>query len=250
MKLDNEILKSFNVKDELCPIIWEGEGESTKLKPVIRKKLLQIAEMFRDFVGVDFFVDDIVLMGSLVNYNWSKYSDADLHIVVDFNEFDQDMIDVYQELFEVKKKIFAQIHNIKIYGFDVELYIQDKNIEPVSSGVYSVLNDDWVIFPKKESIKVDKKLLTEKIKQWVRIIDNIDDVIKDLDPEEAIDYIKSYKKKLKKYRGCGLEKGGEFSYENIVFKYLRRSGHIAKLHNLQTKIEDENLTLKENLKKN
>ncbi len=58
----------------------------------------------------------------------------------------------------------------------------------------------------------------------------------------------SYKKKLKKFRTCGLEKGGEYSYENIVFKYLRRSGHIGKLHNLQTKIEDESLSLKENLK--
>jgi predicted nucleotidyltransferase len=87
------------VKDELCPDIWEGQGESAKLKPNVRKKLLQIAELFREFVGVNFFVDDIVLMGSLVNYNWSKFSDADLHIIVDFSEFDQDKLDVYQELF-------------------------------------------------------------------------------------------------------------------------------------------------------
>jgi predicted nucleotidyltransferase len=248
VKLDKEILQSFNVKDELCPDIWEGQGESAKLKSNVRKKLLQIAELFRDFVGVDFFVDDIVLMGSLVNYNWSKFSDADLHIIVDFNEFDQDKLDVYQELFEVKKKIFAQIHNIKIYGYDVELYIQDKSTEAVSSGVYSVLNDEWISFPKKEGFQLDKKLLKEKISQWIRIIDGVGDIVKDLDYEESIELIKSYKKKLKKFRSCGLEKGGEFSYENIVFKYLRRSGHIAKLHNLQTKIEDESLSLKENLK--
>jgi len=248
VKLDKEILQSFNVKDELCPDIWEGQGESAKLKSNVRKKLLQIAELFRDFVGVDFFVDDIVLMGSLVNYNWSKFSDADLHIIVDFNEFDQDKLDVYQELFEVKKKIFAQIHNIKIYGYDVELYIQDKSTEAVSSGVYSVLNDEWITFPKKEGFQLDKKLLKEKISQWIRVIDGVEDIVKDLDYEEAIELIKSYKKKLKKFRSCGLEKGGEFSYENIVFKYLRRSGHIAKLHNLQTKIEDESLSLKENLK--
>ena len=70
-----------------------------------------------------------------------------------------------------------------------------------------------------------------------------------LNYEESIDLIKKYKKKLKKYRTCGLETGGEFSYENIVFKYLRRSGHIEKLYDLQTKVEDDNLTLKENLKK-
>jgi predicted nucleotidyltransferase len=248
VKLDKEILQSFNVKDELCPDIWEGQGESAKLKPNVRKKLLQIAELFREFVGVNFFVDDIVLMGSLVNYNWSKFSDADLHIIVDFSEFDQDKLDVYQELFEVKKKIFAQIHNIKIYGYDVELYIQDKSTEAVSSGVYSVLNDEWISFPKKEGFQLDKKLLKQKISQWVNIIDGVEDIVKDLDDEESIELVKSYKKKLKKFRTCGLEKGGEYSYENIVFKYLRRSGHIGKLHNLQTKIEDESLSLKENLK--
>lgn len=249
MKLDNEILQSFKIKDELCPDIWDKVLNDYILKPNVRKKLLQISELFREFIGVEIFVDDIVLMGSLANYNWSKYSDADLHIIVDFNNFDEDKIELYQELFEVKKKIFSQIHNIKIFGYDVELYIQDKNSEAFSSGVYSVLNDEWVMFPKKEKLDIDKKILKEKIGQWINIIDNIDDIIDDLNYEESIDLIKKYKKKLKKYRTCGLETGGEFSYENIVFKYLRRSGHIEKLYDLQTKVEDDNLTLKENLKK-
>ena len=34
---------------------------------------------------------------------------------------------------------------------------------------------------------------------------------------------------MKEYRQGGLEKNGELSYENLVFKYLRRSGHIEKL---------------------
>lgn len=249
MKLDNEILQSFKIKDELCPDIWDKVSGEYVLKTIVRKKLLQISELFREFVGVDIFVDDMVLMGSLANYNWSKYSDADLHIIVDFNNFDKDKIELYQELFEVKKKMFSQIHDIKIFGYDVELYIQDKNSEAVSSGVYSVLNDEWIVFPKKENLDIDKKLLKEKIEQWINIIDNVDDIIDDMDYEESIDLIKKYKQKLKKYRTCGLEKGGEFSYENIVFKYLRRSGHIEKLYDLQTKIEDRNLTLKENLKK-
>ena len=86
------------------------------------------------------------------------------------------------------------------------------------------------------------------IQSWIIIIEGVEDIVKDLDDEDAIELVKSYKKKLKKFRTCGLEKGGEYSYENIVFKYLRRSGHIGKLHNLQTKIEDESLSLKENLK--
>jgi hypothetical protein len=40
--------------------------------------------------------------GSLSNYNWSKFSDADVHIIVDLNQFDKEDIHLYQELFKNK----------------------------------------------------------------------------------------------------------------------------------------------------
>ena len=51
------------------------------------------------------------------------------------------------------------------------------------------------------------------------------------------------KNKLKEYRQSGLEKEGELSYENLVFKYLRRSGHIGKLFDEKTKIKDKELSV-------
>ena len=39
-----------------------------------------------NYLGIDFFIHDILLTGSLANYGWSKYSDVDLHIVIDFDE--------------------------------------------------------------------------------------------------------------------------------------------------------------------
>ena len=51
------------------------------------------------------------------------------------------------------------------------------------------------------------------------------------------------KDKLKDYRQSGLDKDGEFSYENLVFKYLRRSGHIGKLFDEKTKIKDKELSV-------
>jgi hypothetical protein len=40
-----------------------------------------------------------------------------------------------------------------------------------------------------------------------------------------------------------LEKGGEFSYENLVFKYLRRSGLIEKLYDTVNKQSDKELSV-------
>lgn len=243
MKLDQEILDSFKLQSTLCPTVWDLEENPPQLKNEVKLNLIKVSELFRDFIGVDFFLDDVIMTGSLANYNWSKFSDVDLHLVVDFTQFEEDKLELYTELFKVKKTIFNNVHNIKIYGFDVEVYVQDSNEAHFSSGVYSVLYDEWIVEPKHEKIDVDKKILKDKINQWVNIIDGVEETAKDMSAEESKEIIDKYRDKLKKFRSCGLEKGGEFSYENIVFKYLRRSGHIEKLFNLENQILDKELSL-------
>ena len=108
---------------------------------------------------------------------------------------------------------------------------------------FAVLYDEWLVKPKHEKIDIDKKILKEKINQWVNIIDGVTETTTGMSAEESKELIDKYRQKLKKFRGCGLEKGGEFSYENIVFKYLRRSGHIEKLFNLENQILDKELSL-------
>ena len=39
---------------------------------------------FIDFIGVPLLIEDVIFTGSLANYNWSEYSDIDLHVVCDF----------------------------------------------------------------------------------------------------------------------------------------------------------------------
>ena len=243
MKLDQEILDSFKLQTTLCPTVWDLDENPPQLKNEVKLNLIKVSELFRDFIGVDFFVEDVIMTGSLANYNWSKFSDVDLHLVVDFTQFDEDKLELYTELFKVKKTIFNNVHNIKIYGFDVEVYVQDSNESHFSSGVYSVLYDEWIVKPKHEKIDVDKKILKDKINQWVNIIDGVKETTEDISAEESKEIINKYRDKLKKFRSCGLEKGGEFSYENIVFKYLRRSGHIEKLFNLENQILDKELSL-------
>ena len=243
MKLDQEILDSFKLQTTHCPTVWDLDENPPQLKNEVKLNLIKVSELFRDFIGVDFFVDDVIMTGSLANYNWSKFSDVDLHLVVDFTQFEEDKLELYTELFKVKKTIFNNVHNIKIYGFDVEVYVQDSNESHFSSGVYSVLYDEWLVKPKHEKIDVDKKILKDKINQWVNIIDGVKETTEDISAEESKEIIDKYRDKLKKFRSCGLEKGGEFSYENIVFKYLRRSGHIEKLFNLENQILDKELSL-------
>ena len=243
--MEAELIKSFKIQDNLNPKVWEKDGNEFKMKDQVRERLLEISYQFIDFLGVDIVVTDIILTGSLSNYNWSKYSDFDLHIVANFNQYPENQIELYEKLFILKKMIFNQQHDITIFNYEVELYVQNETETHFSSGVYSVLFNEWSNEPKKEDVSIDKELLQQKSKQWMNIIDDLIDSIKDDDVETAKELIQKYKDKLKKYRTCGLEKGGEFSNENLVFKILRRNGYIEKLHNLSSKIIDDKLSMKQ-----
>ena len=242
----SEIIKSFESQDVLNPKIWEKEGKSYIMKPEVREKLLETANVFIDFLGVDVVITDIIMIGSLVNYNWSKFSDIDLHIVVNYNQFPTNSQDLYVEFFDLKKIIFNDRHNIKLFGYDVECFVQSETETAFSSGIYSVLYDMWVNEPKQSEMKnIDVDLLKEKANQWMRIIDGVVENISDEDPDEIKRLVKQYKEKLKKFRNCGLEKGGEMSLENLVFKLLRRNGYIGKLYELPTDLIDKKLSMKQ-----
>jgi predicted nucleotidyltransferase len=230
-----KILDSFSVKDTLNPKVWENPKNPDKsvMIPKIRETLLRIAEKFIEYLGEDVFVEDIVLTGSLANYNWSEFSDFDLHVLVDLQQYEDDT-DLYKELFNLKKQVFNDKHNIRIYGYDVEVYAQDVEEEHYSSGVYSVMNNEWVSEPEKFKNNIDKTILEKKIKNWTQKIDSAIEEEKDLE---------KIKTKLKDYRKSGLEKDGELSYENLVFKFLRRSGHIQKLFDTANKEVDKELSI-------
>ena len=247
MTNEKKIINSFYLQDELNPNVWTfpDDPNDAKLKPEIRERLLKISEIFIDFIDIEIFVHDIILIGSLTGYNWSEFSDFDVHILYDFSDAG-DKKELYQELFRLKKTVFNAAHDIFIKGFEVEVFVQDLNEDEKSIGSYSVLNDEWIRLPKKDDFEIDTKKVTEKSEQWMDIIDGVLENAEDEDLSEAIKLVKKYREKLRKYRTCGLEKEGEYSYENLVFKFLRRNGYLAKLENFKNKITDKKLSL-ENL---
>ena len=236
------ILSSFRLQDELNPKIWESPN---KMSSKVRDRLLDIAYEFIEFLGVDVIISDVVMTGSLANFNWSRFSDVDLHLIADFEQFSEKELPLYEELFRLKKTLFNDKHDIKIYGYDVELYVQNDVEAHFSSGEYSILFDEWKNKPKKEKVKIDTELIKNKSEHWMKIIDEVIDNSDDKSLESGVESINKVKDKLKKYRTAGLEKGGEMSDENLVFKVLRRNGYIQKLFDFQNEYQDKKLSLKE-----
>jgi predicted nucleotidyltransferase len=245
MKTFDDILSSFYIQNDLNEEIWEKTyNDSYVMRPPIRDILLEIANEFVDYLGYDIFVLDVVMTGSLANYNWSDFSDIDLHIMFDFKETGEQK-DLFSDLFKLKKTLFNSTHDIKVKSFDVELYVQDTNEPHVSTGVYSVLYDKWIEQPNMEDVKINKEFLEQKVNSWIDKIDAIIENSKDEDLITANEMINKLKEKLKDYRNSGLKQEGEYSYENLVFKFLRRNGYIQKLFDFQNELMDDRLSLKE-----
>jgi len=243
-----KILQSFKVRDELNSEIWDYPNSQNKkepnLYPDIDKKLLEISDNFINFLGIDVDVEDITMTGSLANYNWSSFSDIDLHVLIDFNSGNVDK-NVLRELFNAKQGMWNSLHDIEVYGFEVELYAQDADEPHFSTGVYSVMNSEWIVSPNKMEDIFDEQKVLQKSIVWMDMIDGLQRKSYLQDSEETLKMIQKVKDKLKKFRRCGLEDMGEFSYENLVFKFLRRNGYLGKLSELKNKITDETLSLEE-----
>jgi hypothetical protein len=232
--MKDNIIQSFVVKDTLNPKVWElpNDIKKAKIKSEIKKGLLDIAKEFIEFLEEDIFIEDIILTGSLSNYNWSQYSDFDLHIVIDLDQFD-DEGEVYLKLFSAKKLIFNDKHNLAIKGYDVEVYPQDSKEEHTAEGQYSLMNSEWLVIPKKEKPPVNKAKLKLKIDHWVEVVKKTLMEADKASLQVAKEKITKISEKLRKFRKRGLESDGEFSIENLVYKYLRRSGLLDKIFNYQ-----------------
>lgn len=233
-------LKSFKPKDELNPKFWVNN----KLNSNVRLKLLDIADDFIDTLGMkNIKITDIVFTGSLANYNWSKYSDIDLHIILDYKSIYND-VEILSDYFNTKKNEWNEEHeNLKIYGFPVEVYVEDSNGESSSSGIYSLEKNKWVIEPEPiETIKLNKFQIKDMAAKIMTKIDGFENIINSEKDNHKIDVISIKIKKLfdslKYYRKIGLEREGEMSANNIVYKILRRSGHLQKLYDLKSKTYD------------
>jgi antitoxin component YwqK of YwqJK toxin-antitoxin module len=238
MEDKDNILKSFEPQKELNPKVWDEDG---KLKKKIKDTLVAIGQEFHKTLEVEAPIDDIIFTGSLANYNWSQYSDVDLHVLMDFNEFDDK--ELIKKYFDAKKAVWNDNHDIKIKGYDVELYAQDKDEPHESTGIYSVMKDEWVKKPKPQDVKIDRETIKKKVKQFEGEYNRILKLYKEEKYEETKKALDKIKDKIKKYRKAGLDKGGEMATENLVFKTMRRSGLMEKIYDLGLETTDKEYTI-------
>ena len=219
----------ITVNRRLNPKIWNGD----QLDPVVASKLKEIAQAFEEFIGIDLNVVDYTITGSNANYTWTEHSDLDLHLIVA-----GEVGDGARELFNAKKALWGEQHNITIKGLPVECYVQGQEEEHHSTGVYSIANNRWLVEPKKIKPEVDDAAVEAKK----------DSAIHDIESallSKDLNQLRKVKEKITKMRKAGLERAGEWSVENLVFKILRNLGLIDEIADKIRELEDQELSLEQ-----
>jgi hypothetical protein len=226
---------SLEYHDQLNPKLWD-EG---KLKPEVRDKLLAFARAWSSFAKIPSeLILDITMTGGNANYNYTPQSDIDVHLIMDRSKLNPDR-EFVDEYLQDKKVLWTLTHKIKVLGYDIEPYAQDNEGRyPQNQGVYSLLNDRWVQFPKKTDFDFrNSPDLKKQVVFYIKMIKNI------IDQDLGIAAIKEVKKKIRDMRAAAIAKSGEYSLENLVFKELRNRGWLDKMNKYEQELSDKELSL-------
>ena len=238
---------SFEVKDSLHPRFWNDEQH---LDMHIRRALLVIAKDFIDEYNLgEYAIDDIIMTGSLANYNWSEeFSDIDLHIIMDTTQLSEDP-SLAKSISDAMRNVWNKTHtDISVGGFPVELYIQDTHEPHKSSGVYSLLDDEWKTSPSLDKLsgEIEEDEIKTRAAEYMNLIDKIEMMYNDIDPLQMYHCCAKLMDKIKAERASGLTKDDatELTAGNLIFKSLRRSGYIEKLIDIKRRCFDRARSIK------
>lgn len=226
------ILAKFELHDTLNPKIW---GKDNKLLPDVKAKLDEIVDEFADSIDIPLTIVDAHIVGSNASFNYTEYSDLDLHCIVNFSRVEADPA-VTESWMWAEKKLFNDEYDITINGVDVELYVEDIGSNTVSNGIYSLFSDEWIKFPEPIDVEVDQAAIDESVQ---KIALEASKALQSNELSTVLDMIDQ----IYLIRKNGLAIDGEYGVGNQVFKELRNLGYLVKLNEKASELRSAELSI-------
>lgn len=231
-----ELNLTIEYHEELNPKLWKNGN----LDPAVRTALIKFAYAWADFAKIPRgLIQDIIFTGGCANYNYTPKSDIDVHLIVDRKRLGKEpkLVDEY---LQDKKNLWTLTHDVKVHGYPLEPYAQDLTDKyPKDQGIFSLKRNKWLqkpIYKKQHKFQNDPHL-KRKVEFYIQMIDRM------IDHKMGPAAFERLKDKIKNMRMAAIARGGEFSFENLVFKELRNRGYIDKMNNYATKKKDQSLSL-------
>lgn len=230
MRHMKNLLEDFQLHETLNSKLWKDN----KLIPEVRQKLLEISENFEQYVEIPMHIVDVVLVGSNASYNYTQYSDIDVHLIVNTDLTEDVPEDIQTLVFNLKKTSFNKEFDIKIKGIPVELYVEDLHSSVQSNGIYSIRRNKWVKEP--QPITIEKRDITQELNAWT---ERINAAITSKDYEQITNVLDA----LYLMRKNSISIEGEYGRGNEIFKTLRDKGLLSKLKDSMNRCISSNLSL-------
>ncbi len=230
------MITEYETQSTLNPKLWDGD----QLRPKLRVGFMKIAKEFYNFLEIKADIIDVILIGSNANYNWTKYSDIDLHVVINYMEVGDNM-HLVGNYMHAKKSIWNVNYPLTYKGMNIELYAQDSNQELHSTvGAYSVMKGKWISQPSADQVSIDDAAIQQKADPYQYEID----ALKPEDPHVE-QKIKNIKERLRHLRSTGLQAEGEYSIENMAYKHLRNQGYLERLNRIEQQVSRGRLAIEQ-----
>lgn len=229
-------------KETLHPRFFTKAG---KLRPVVRERLLRIADVYREslYLPAAAKVKDIVFTGSLTTLNYTSSSDVDIHLLVDYSKVTSDP-ELAADLFATKRDAWSISHELTVYGFPVELFVQDsRDVKTNPSSFYSLTHDKWVKEAPTPPENLPKQAILDLAETWADRAEKV--LAMPLTPRCETALI-ALQQEIKKARQQGISsKDGLYSRQNLAYKVLRNTGILDKLWKKREQLVITSLTLNE-----
>lgn len=223
--------------------IW---ADDNSLRDDIREVLLKVAsDVKKDLseeLQFDLPIEQVVLVGSLTGPNYDDMSDFDVHFIYDpekcVEETDKHLLKEFLAFF---MKNFNQ-KDYDLLGYHLEIYFQTVDEINESPGIYDIEANRWIKNPDCIVVEPDKNVLTasEKYKKQIDDLDADYRAGKYTNKDAFLQNLKDFYQSIRDFRKLGMSSpDGMYSFENLVFKLLRRNGAMEKLVELMRLVKDD-----------
>jgi len=225
------LIEKFEVHDTLNPKLWTADN---RLRDDVKLRLIDIIEQFVSTCDIELNIVDAHLVGSNASYNYTEYSDLDVHLISNFDLIDAPK-DIIQTMYNALKAKFNADYDISIRGVNVEVYVEDIRSTSISNGVFSLYEDRWLRFPKKLT-DVPQVDIDDEVAEWsLKFTQAIDS-----NNSEAITNVIN---DLYMLRKNSLDTEGEYGAGNLTFKEIRNLGLLDTAKEAYKKFRSKELTI-------
>ena len=228
---------AIELHDTLNPKLWD---ENDNLRPLVKDRLIKIVDKYIESSNVITKDDviDVELLGSNASYNYTPYSDLDIHLVVNMEDVSCDPA-LFQLACNAERSNFNKNYDFKIKGIDVELYVEDVHAGTASNGIYSLYKDEWIKFPSKITVPD-----YDNDEEYIKLLDSWKSLAETtLANATSASEVQDYVNNLYNLRRTSIMTDGEFGKGNLVFKEIRNEGLLDELKQKQYELSSKELSL-------